>query len=107
MEKSKSLGQVYTPKHIVNVILNEVNYYGKSIIKKHIIDNSCGDGAFLIEIVKINISLFKEKKITLKILEDQLNNYIHGIELDDMEYDKVINNLDNCLKENNINLKIK
>ena len=47
----KNLGQVFTPKQIVNDILNVSNYKGKNILKKHVIDNSCGDGAFLVEII--------------------------------------------------------
>ncbi|MBR4141004.1 MAG: N-6 DNA methylase, partial [Campylobacter sp.] len=45
-------GQIYTPELIVKNILNLCNYYGKDMLKKHIIDNSCGQGAFLCEIYK-------------------------------------------------------
>lgn len=51
-EQIKNRGQVYTPKYLVNIILDIGGYSGKKILKKHVIDNSCGNGAFLCEIVK-------------------------------------------------------
>jgi adenine-specific DNA-methyltransferase len=50
--KSKNLGQVNTPDWIVKKILDMSGYSGKSILDKYIMEPSCGDGAFLIEIVK-------------------------------------------------------
>ena len=47
----KNEGRVYTPKYIVSNILDLSGYTDENILKKHIIDNSCGDGAFLKEIV--------------------------------------------------------
>jgi len=49
-EKKRS-GQVYTPSFIVSTMLNFSGYFSCSILKKHIIDNNWGDGAFLVEIV--------------------------------------------------------
>lgn len=48
----KLTGQVYTPPPIVCQILDEVGYYGKDILGKKILEPSCGDGQFLIEIAK-------------------------------------------------------
>jgi adenine-specific DNA-methyltransferase len=48
----KVYGQVYTPSFIVQKILDEVGYYGENIHKKTILDPSCGDGRFLVEIVR-------------------------------------------------------
>jgi len=47
----KLTGRFYTPEFMVKNILDLSGYYDKNIEKKHIIDNSCGDGAFLKEIV--------------------------------------------------------
>ena len=53
MNKKKTLGQVFTPHYLVCDILNVAGYItGNDILKNHIIDNSCGDGAFLFEIIK-------------------------------------------------------
>lgn len=48
----KAAGRVYTPGYIVSNILNLCEYGGVRILWKHIIDNSCGDGAFLVEAVR-------------------------------------------------------
>ena len=50
-KKSKKIGQVFTPEYLVNNMLDYIGYIGSDIIRKHIIDNSCGDGAFLKQIV--------------------------------------------------------
>lgn len=47
----KNNGQVFTPDYIVDKILDMACYYGKNILKKDIIDNSCGSGAFFKKIV--------------------------------------------------------
>ncbi len=52
MSKHKTLGQVYTPKWIVDEILDLVGYNNSVILDKTILEPACGDGAFLIEIVK-------------------------------------------------------
>lgn len=47
----KQHGRVYTPDYLVKIILDFGKYNSVSILQKHVIDNSCGDGAFLSEIV--------------------------------------------------------
>ena len=42
---------MFTPHYLVCNILDVANYSGKCILQKHIIDNSCGNGAFLCEII--------------------------------------------------------
>lgn len=98
MSKVKNNGVVYTPEYIVEIILNQSNYKGINVIKKHVIDNSCGDGAFLKQIVKRYIESFiNEKNINsdenkLELKKD-LETYIHGIELDESEMMKAIDSL--------------
>lgn len=48
----KTRGKIYTPNYIVKNVCDLANYTIGKINKKHVIDNSCGDGAFLIEIVE-------------------------------------------------------
>lgn len=48
----KENGRFFTPKFIVSSILDLSGYHGAGILKKHAIDNSCGDGAFLCQIVE-------------------------------------------------------
>ena len=51
--RSKNIGQVFTPQYLVEEMLDYAGYKNTAIIEKHIIDNSCGDGAFLQVAVKI------------------------------------------------------
>ncbi len=99
MTKHKTLGQVYTPDWVVIEILNLVDYYGDNILAKKILEPSCGDGAFLKEIVKRYIKQGCENKLSIKKIVYGLENYIHGIELDKVEYDKCIDNLNKITNE--------
>lgn len=94
MNKVKKQGQVYTPLSIVKLMLDSVGYEGCKILKKHIIDNSCGDGAFLTESVfRYCNEYFQSKNSDLKKLKKDLESYIHGIEIDEIEYKKCLENL--------------
>ena len=78
----KENGRIYTPLSIVENILDLSGYYDKNIIKKHAIDNSCGDGAFLCEIIKRYCEASLEFGNSLSELRNDLQTYIHGIEID-------------------------
>ena len=97
--KVKDFGQVFTPKHIVIDVLDAAGYYGENILKKHIIDNSCGDGAFLIEIIKRYIEVYKNKYNTYNGLKKELKKYIHGIEIDNDIYQECLKKIDNLINE--------
>lgn len=92
----KKQGKIYTPDFIVNNILDLADYKGEIVLKKNIIDNSCGNGAFLREIVSRYCSAFlkKNKKPNLKELRTHLEKYVHGIEIEDEEVKKCVENLD-------------
>lgn len=80
--------QIFTPKYIVEDILDRIGYIanfdGKesNIRKKHIIDNSCGNGAFLCEIVSRYIDACIHDDLGFKDIINELETYIHGIEID-------------------------
>lgn len=93
MNKKKTIGQVYTPINVVKDILKLVNYHGEIILNKHIIDNSCGNGAFLCEIVKRYIKEYKHKNNTTNGLAKHLSKYIHGLEIDEKTCNECIKNL--------------
>ena len=86
--KAKNQGQIYTPTYLVRDMLDFCGYCGSSIIGKHVMENSCGDGAFLCEIVRRYCSPFNRQS-----LKSELETYIHGIEKDQDEYKKCIANL--------------
>ncbi|CAG8450310.1 11069_t:CDS:2 [Racocetra fulgida] len=90
----KKLGQVSTPDNIVDFMLDAIGYKGESILNKHILDNSCGEGAFLKGVVKRYIETAKEKNLSQKEIKKGLETYIHGVEIDHSAYE-------NCLKSLN------
>ena len=103
--KAKSLGSIYTPEHIVKMMLDYGGYVISDYIrKKHVIDNSCGDGQFLKEIVKRYLQSCDIEKINVtdsikQEITAELSTYIHGIEIDDDECEKCKNNLSSIAKE--------
>lgn len=89
----KSNGRFYTPRFIVQNILDMSGYYGVGIVKKHVIDNSCGDGAFLVEIVKRYCESAKQFGLSNEEIAKDLCLYVHGIEIDEEECKKCIRNV--------------
>ena len=90
--EEKSTGRIYTPDYIVNNILDLSGYYGSKILKKHVIDNSCGDGAFICEIVKRYCEEALSLGTSLTDLSCELATYVHGIEIEEKEWKKCILN---------------
>lgn len=80
--------KVFTPSWMVKLMLDKVQYSGDGILRRHFMDNSCGEGAFLVEAVERYCKVYQAKygNLTppLKILKHDLETYIHGIEIDDM-----------------------
>lgn len=91
----KEAGRFYTPTYIVDNILDLSGYCGSEIINKHIIDNSCGDGAFLCRIVNRYCEEFTNIFNDKDLLKENLAEYIHGIEIEASEQRKCIENLSN------------
>lgn len=54
IDKVKHSGQVFTPDYLVGNILDCSEYSGQRILRRHVIDNSCGDGAFICVFVIIH-----------------------------------------------------
>ncbi len=96
-------GRFYTPEFIVNNILDLSSYHGQSILKKHVIDNSCGNGAFLIAIVNRYCNEFLKTRNDLLLLSKELSTYIHGIEIDNIECQKCIQNLNKIVEKYGLN----
>ena len=102
--KTKLNGQVFTPLKIVNIILDNLNYTGKDILYKKIMEPSFGEGVFLIEITKRIIEEGLKLNLSKKEIETILNNNIYGIEKDSELFNKTISSLNNVLIENNLSL---
>lgn len=99
----KKFGAVYTPPHIVKMMLDLAGYRDSSILEKHILENSFGNGAFLKEIVERYCNNFcKKYGNNPVVLKEHLERYIHGIEIDCDEYTECIINLNIVVSKYNI-----
>ena len=99
ISEEKSNGRIYTPLFIVKNILNLSGYNNAGILRKHVIDNSCGDGAFLCEIVRRYCQEAIKQKLSPSEIKEQLSTYIHGIEIDKCEYQKCIENVSSAARD--------
>ncbi|MCD8283034.1 MAG: N-6 DNA methylase [Prevotella sp.] len=75
-------GQVFTPPYLVGYMLDLAGYVGREILSRHVIDNSCGEGAFLCEVADRYCAAFTASKSDMNALKGELEQYIHGIEID-------------------------
>ena len=92
-------GRFYTLEFIVDNVLDLASYHGQTILKKHVIDNSCGDGAFLIAAVTRYCKEFLKHNSDRQILSQELSYYIHGIEIDKTACRMCLERL-NCVVQN-------
>lgn len=90
--------QVFTPEHVVNKMLDGIGY-NSGIRKKHIIDNSCGDGAFLKCIVIRYIVEGYREMLSVREIISELEEYIHGIEIDRETYEKCLETLHETIRK--------
>ena len=95
----KENGRFYTPDFIVDTILNLSGYCGEQLLKKHAIDNSCGDGAFLRRMVRRYCEEALKIKTDLQSLKKELETYIHGIEIEATEHQKCIESMSDVAAE--------
>lgn len=73
--------QVFTPNNMAKKILDNVNYK-QDISNKHILENSCGNGNILAEIVKRYIKDSLKNNISFLDIRHGLETYIHGYDID-------------------------
>ena len=71
----KLIGKIYTPRFIVEKILDDIHFTSKNVVGKTILDPACGDGRFL--------AVVAERIIKYSAKEDLINNLekIYGIAL--------------------------
>lgn len=94
--------QIFTPKTVIDRIFRELEYCGDNVRKKHIIDNSCGNGNFLKEIVTKYIGICILHNLKKEETVRELETYIHGIEIDGKLYQETLNNLNSIAEEYNL-----
>lgn len=76
------MGQVFTPEHIVNKILDEIGYKGENILNKKILEPSFGEGVFLFEIIKRLIDYCESISMSKEETKEQLEKNVYGVEID-------------------------
>lgn len=86
-----------TPKKIVVMILDSIDYSGKTVFKKRIMEPSFGNGAFLEEIIR----RIAEEGLNAGMSPGQMKNVIErnvfGMEIDSPLYFQAIKRLDDML----------
>ena len=93
--------QIFTPENYVKELLDSVGYC-KNIVNKTILENSCGHGNILVEIVIRYIEEAIKLKYSNEKIKDGLENNIFGFEIDKNQFEKCINNLNLVTKKNGI-----
>ena len=91
-DECKRKCQIFTPKENVIQLLDWVGYK-RNLYGKKIIENSCGDGQILIEIVHRYIKDCIKKHMSINQIKHGLENDIYGAEIDPIHYEKCVDNL--------------
>lgn len=91
--KTKTMGQIFTPKHIVNNILDMVGFCDDNVVKVKIMEPSFGDGAFLSEIIRRIVEYCKNNNYSIVKTMDIVTSNVYGVEKDSKYYEMAINNI--------------
>ena len=101
ISNEKLNGIVYTPKWIVDLILDHIGYQN-NICSKKIIDPACGDGAFLSEVVERFISDAKRERMNKQNIKEILEKNIWGFDIDDKAIKRCIDVLDDVVSKHGL-----
>ena len=93
MEVINKKCQVPTPESIVTEMLDKIGYVS-SLQGKKVLENSCGEGRFIVEIAKRYIVDGFRRGLSVEIIRKGLEQDIHGYEIDKELLTTCINNLD-------------
>ncbi len=86
--------QIFTPTHIVKYMLDKIDYTS-NVFGKKIIDNSCGTGNILVEVVERFIIDAKKSRKHRQTIKKELESCIFGYDIDPQMVDVCIENLNN------------
>jgi len=90
--KKKHYGQVYTPSFIVTKILDEVGFSTAAVLGKKVLDPACGDGRFLIEVVRRIISMSPHDEIEKNL------SCVYGWDIDENAVEECKRNLERIVQ---------
>lgn len=91
-DNQKLLGQVYTPRFVVEKILTDIGFDNPSVLGKTVLDPACGDGRFLTVIAEKIIELSPKEK-----LQENLEK-IYGWDIDEQAIASCLENLNELVK---------
>jgi hypothetical protein len=79
-ETRKALGEFYTPEEVVDYILDSVDYGGRQVLDKRLLDPACGSGTFPVSALKEYLNAAKssgraEEEGWDTILDELCNQY--------------------------------
>lgn len=102
MNKQKIHGQVFTPEHTVELMLDLAGYLesDKDLLQQKVLEPSSGEGVFLQGIVKRVLSHAQKHGISEDMVLAYLDNNVYAVELDTELYQKSIKSLNSLLEEN-------
>ncbi|MBE6817915.1 MAG: SAM-dependent methyltransferase [Ruminococcaceae bacterium] len=100
-ERIKNKCQTFTPLKIVKKLLDVANYK-KDLYGKTVLENSCGEGDILCEIVKRYISDCKLNGLTNSIIRNGLEKDIYAFDIDEKCLSKAINRVQEIASLNGI-----
>lgn len=86
--------QIFTPTEYVNKLLEIIGYTGTKILNKSVLENSCGDGKILVEVVDRYIKEALNAGYSNSQIKKELEQNILGFEIDTNVLSKCISNLD-------------
>lgn len=89
--------QIFTPPDKVNKLLNSIDYK-QNLFGKKFLENSCGNGSVLIEVVSRYIKDCFKNKYSITKVRQGLQADIWGFEIDKEKYNECIENLNKTAK---------
>ncbi|WP_277291035.1 N-6 DNA methylase [Streptococcus orisratti] len=99
----KDLGEVFTPKKIVNLMLNQPEITAKiNDLHATFLEPSAGEGAFLVELLKRKLNVAKAQSKNVKEMQ---NNFLlalstlYGIELMEDNVEMLVMNMSNAFQQ--------
>lgn len=93
--KKQQLGQVFTPKEIVDFMIRKVN----PTMQHSIIEPSCGDGAFILGL----LDFFLEQGNNIDDIKEWFEHKLVALDIDNDALEQCKNNITNWFSNNNIN----
>lgn len=98
IDEKKLNGVVYTPRWVVDLILDSIDYKN-NIHDKKIIDPSCGEGNFLVAVVERVLKDCIKHNFNTEEIKKLLSVNIFGFDINKISVENCKNNLNNCVKK--------